>query len=129
MRAVRAKEDENMRHMLAVLMVFALAGCAVQPEVKGIATQYATMKLIERGAFTPEEVREKVAAIRLITGDGQGAALESIRKEVQWGSLDPSDRLLLSALLSDVEVQGGERIPSEELNAILDDVEQASWMY
>lgn len=121
--------------LLAIFTVL-LFGCGSAPPQ--LPTQYATLKLIERGAVTPAEVIERVERVRgLIT---EGAALVElggqVREAIGYTSLAPSDRLLVDAILGDVSTRlsvpvdvplSPEAIAT--LTQTLDWIEQAARLY
>lgn len=93
-----------MRFLMMLPMVaftVYLIGCVT---VTPLTTQYATMKLIERGHVSAEEVTEGTAKVRtLVTGEGTLEALGSrVREVVGYSQMLPSDRLLVDAILGDI---------------------------
>ena len=88
---------------VAVLALAALLlwGCVSYPQ---LPVQYATMKLIERGTVTPEEVQERVSRVRGLVVDGITLSElgQRVRGAIGYTKLDPSDRLLVDAILGDI---------------------------
>ena len=115
------------RTILALTLTATLAGCAVNQQQ--LATQYATLKLLEGEHVTQEAVLSRVDRVRLIL-DGESVSREAIYDAVGWDGLQPSDRLLVSAILSDVgSVSVGDRINVEAARVVLDWIEQAAELY
>jgi len=115
------------RTILALTLAAALAGCSINQQQ--LATQYATLKLLEGEHVTQEAVLSRVDRVRLIF-DGESVSREAIYNAIGWDSLQPSDRLLVSAILADVgSVSAGDRINTEAARVVLDWIEQAAEIY
>lgn len=117
------------------LAAFLLWGCVSHPQ---LPVQYATMKLIERGAVTPGEVQTRVNRVRHLVDDGLTLTDlgERVRGVVGYTKLEPSDRLLVDAILGDVahrlDIGFGVPIDDQQREAIheaLDWIEQAAALY
>lgn len=117
------------------LAAFLLWGCVSHPQ---LPVQYATMKLIERGTVTPAEVQERVDRVRGLVVDGITLSElgHRVRGAVGYTKLDPSDRLLVDAILGDVahrlDIGFGVPIDDAHKDAILESldwIEQAAGHY
>lgn len=117
-----------MKHtILAITLAALLAGCAVNQQQ--LATQYATLKLLEGEHVTKDAVLSRVDRVRLLL-DGEYVPREAIYDAVGWDSLQPSDRLLVSAILADVGSVGtSDRINTDAARVVLDWIEQATELY
>lgn len=120
--------------LLAVAIVI-LWGCVSPPQ---LPIQYATMNLIERGAVTAEDVQARVNRVRHLVDDGLTLTElgERVRGVVGYTKLEPSDRLLVDAILGDVahglDIGFGVPIDDQQREAIheaLDWIEQAAAYY
>ena len=110
----------------AAALSLVLAGCSVNQQQ--LATQYATLKLLEGDHVTQEAVLSRVDRVRLLL-DGEYVATEAVYEAVGWDSLAPSDRLLVSAIVADVgSVSVGDRIDTDAARVVLDWIEQAAEM-
>lgn len=115
-----------MKRMIFVVLV-ALAGCSVNQQQ--LATQYATLKLLESDHVTQEAVLTRVDRVRLLL-DGDDLPIEAVYQAIGWHGLQPSDRLLVSAILADVgSVSAGDRINSDAARVVLDWIETAARMH
>lgn len=133
--------------LVALLLAIALAGCAsLQPtgksETPRLAVQYATLKVIEQAKdVTAAGVVEHVQRVRdVVNGNVElplARLVEEVRGPIDWDALSTSDRLLLDALIAqiehailEVEGPGGDGLIGEErrvrLLTLLDWVEQAA---
>lgn len=90
--------------LLAVLMVY-LAGCTSGRSPQ-LPLQYATLQIIERGIATPDQVITHAAQLQMITAAEGSVTLSALahqaRDAVGYRHLEPSNRLLMDALLGDV---------------------------
>lgn len=120
---------------LLAVAVAILWGCASPPQ---LPIQYATMKLIERGAVTAEDVQTRVNRVRHLVDDGLTLTElgERVRGVVGYTKLEPSDRLLVDAILGDVahrlDIGFGAPLDDQHREAIheaLDWIEQAAALY
>lgn len=115
-----------MKRIIFVVLV-ALAGCSVNQQQ--LATQYATLKLLEGEHVTQAAVLARVDRVRSLL-DGEDVATEAVYDAIGWESLQPSDRLLVSALLADVgSVSAGDHIDAEAARVVLDWIEDAAQMH
>jgi|SRR5690554_1439134 len=115
-----------MKLLLAAAFALSLAACASNPQ---LPVQYATLKLLEGEHVTQEAVLDRVERVRALL-EGASVGTDAIYDAIGWDSLAPSDRLLVSAILADIDdVEVGGRIDSERARQVLDWIEQAAWMY
>ena len=100
-----------------VTIAVAISGCAStgdvgqridsnDPGVK-LALQYATMKTVEESSFTAQDVYDKAVEWSSRVGATESVAVDELKQrfleEVGYDTLEPSDKLLVSALLSQID--------------------------
>lgn len=138
------------RILFATVMAVALSGCAslgTSPAAEKLIVQAGVMKFIEAGSDAPAERAAKAARIvraadqariwldtdGVTVADLHGAMIERIRS----ADLEPSDKLLASALVevvvAELNARIGEGVISPEkratVNSVLAWVEQAAGFY
>lgn len=122
--------------LFAALIVFALlAGCGTlssNPGAAQVPVQYATLKVIQQSEdVTKADVIEHVQRARSVLQSSESVSVDSLVSEVDLSGLAPEDRLLINALLSqieyaasDVDVVGEER--RVRIMTLLNWIEQAA---
>lgn len=114
-----------MRVILAMLaLAVVLTGCSflqsLEPDTRQLAVQYATYKAIDgdlaKAARAVELVQEGRQYVQADSSVSVAALYEGVRDRINWQSLDPADRLLLEAILT----QARDRLQSEIGAGLLD---------
>ena len=97
--------------LLALLIVFVFAGCQTLSNVSSndLVVQYATMKVIEESdEITSADVRETVEKARSVLEADVTVAIDDFKAQVAeqigWSELAPSDKLLITAIVDEVQV-------------------------
>lgn len=106
----------------------ALTGCATIDSSQ-LATQYTTLKLLESERVTQDQVTEAIARVRPLLEYGVAVDLAELQTAIDWQALAPSDRLLVSALVGDLELEVNRRLSEDTQAALLlrlDWIEQAA---
>ena len=130
--------------LIALAMVLSLAGCAILEEssnTKTFAVQYATLKLLEESdSIDAQEVLDATQKVRMIISEDEQLSLtalsSSFRDKVDISSLQPSDQLLVNAIIRRVEstVTSGLDIDTDVITdsqtitllQLLDDIDEAA---
>lgn len=123
----------------ALAAAMSLSGCAGMLENAGstkLPVQYATLKVIEDSdSITGQDVVERVEELRTLVEDNATISIDrlvaEVRGPIDFDALAPSDRLLVEALISqieyaarDIDLVGEAR--QVKLLTLLDWVEQAA---
>lgn len=121
----------------AIAATIALSGCATleqSPQTAKLPVQYATMKVIESDDVTRADVMSQVERAREVLSATQEVSITDLTGGIDLSGLDAADRLLVSALLSQIEyaanevdVIGDER--RVRIETLLDWIEDAAAMY
>lgn len=134
-----------MKILIVVLFALLMTGCATLQNGDyraQLPVQYATMKLIEESdSINSEGVIAAVNRTRsLMEVDAElelGFLADNVRSSIDWQSLAPSDRLLINALISEIEAALDRRYDIEgqlpedakiRLSTLLDYIEEAAHM-
>jgi len=127
--------------LLALLIVFVFAGCQTLSNVSSndLVVQYATMKVIEESdEITSADVRETVEKARSVLEADVTVAIDDFKAQVAeqigWSELAPSDKLLITAIVDEVQVSLEKQYEVDvlsdevviEIERFLDLVEQAA---
>jgi len=111
-----------MKTIIAIVAAMFITACATNPQ---LPTQYATLKLIESERVSADDVIERVERVRVLIDMNVAISMSEIESAIDWQSLAPSDRLLVAALIGDLdaEFQSPEPFSEEVREAILERLE------
>ena len=109
----------------ALLASLVFAGCSTLNEYENTArltTQYATIKVIDDDRAKAQRVEEIATEVKAYAQDDLFLTVDRLideaRSQIAWHKLDAADRLLVDALLTELEVRlkerfGGDAVPDE----------------
>lgn len=122
-----------------------MAGCAALTSDQGtFVVQYATIKLIEQSdEVSAQNVLDTTNKVRGIVEENEELTMSSLasgfRQRVDISSLQPSDQLLVSAIISRIQSTVSERLDTNKsffgieqtttILQLLDDVDEAASLY
>ena len=127
--------------LLALLIVFVFAGCQTLSNVSSndLVVQYATMKVIEESdEISSNDVQDTVAKARAVLNAETTVSIDKFKAElaeqIGWSELAPSDKLLITAIVDEVQVSIEKQYEVDvlsdevviEIERFLDLVEQAA---
>lgn len=127
--------------LAAILMAFVLVGCQTLSNVSSndLVVQYSTMKVIEESEeISSQDVLDTVAKAREVLDADTSVSIDNFKlkvaEQIGWADLAPSDKLLISAIVDEVQVSLEKQyevdVLSDEvvirLEQFLDMVEQAA---
>jgi len=127
-----------MKHLLIYLALFSLmVGCSTLNEYERTArltTMYATIKVVDDDQAKAERVEEIAGEVKRYAQDAElltiDALIDTTRSLIDWSKLDAADRLLVDALLLELEDRLKERFGDdtvlEDLRLTVDKV--ADWV-
>ena len=115
-----------MKRIMIIVSLAVLASCSLteeRPETARLIVQAATYQVIDGDASKAERVIEIATEVRSIAETDPhltiAALVQSARELVRWDTLEPSERLLIEALLVELQYRLEERFGPDPLPADL----------
>ncbi len=127
--------------LLALLATFTLAGCQTISDVSSndLVVQYSVLKVIEESEeISGQDVQDTIGKARKALDADTTVSIDEFKAEVAdqigWAGLAPSDKLLIAAIVDEVQVSLEKQYEVEvlseevvyEIERFLDLVEQAA---
>lgn len=108
--------------LLFLAMVSMTSACAFLSEHKAtakLATQYATIKVIDGDRAKAQRVREIAKEVKEYANTKAQLTvdrlIDEVKAQINWEDLDAADTLLVNALIDELSQQLTERLGSESL--------------